>query len=185
MDHSLVARTLRILGVVSRIGRVGFVTTVLLPAGLLCLAYEPLAVAQAAHEHQHAGAAVANLQLDAGRKWATDAALRSGMAGIRGAFDADHPAIHAGEETDAQYAALADRIQSQVNSIVANCHLPANADTNLHYVIADLSQGAVLMRGQDPARTRHDGAALVHGALIAYGTYFDDPDWVVEPAMKH
>ncbi len=95
------------------------------------------------------------------------------------------PAIHAGKETDAQYAALADRIQSQVNTIVANCHLPEEADVNLHYVIADLSQGAVLMRGQDPVRTRHDGAALVHGALIAYGTYFDDPDWAAEPAMKH
>ena len=145
------------------------------------------ALAQEAHGHQHgqATAAVAQLRLDAGHKWATDASLRSGMAAIRSAFDADHPAIHAGKETDAQYAALADRIQSQVNSIVANCHLPEEADANLHYVIADLSQGAVLMRGQDPARTRHDGAALVHGALIAYGTYFDDPDWVAEPAMKH
>jgi hypothetical protein len=52
-------------------------------------------------------------------------------------------------------------------------------------VIADLSQGALLMRGQDPARSRHDGAALVHGALIAYGKYFDDPDWVAESAMMH
>jgi hypothetical protein len=33
------------------------------------------------------------------------------------------------------------------------------------------------MRGKEPARTRHDGAALVHGALIAYGKYFDDPGW--------
>ena len=30
-----------------------------------------------------------------------------------------------------------------------------------------------------------DGAALVHGALIAYGKYFDDPDWVSETTMKH
>jgi len=143
------------------------------------------AFAQQVHQHQHAGADVANLQLDAGRKWATDASLRSGMAGIRSAFDADHPAIHEGKETDAQYAALADRIQSQVNTIVANCHLPAAADANLHYVIADLSHGVSLMRGQDAALTRHDGAALVHGALMAYGTYFDDPDWVAETAMKH
>jgi beta-galactosidase/beta-glucuronidase len=135
------------------------------------------ALARQEHQHQHVGAAVANLQLNAGHKWATDAPLRSGMAAIRGAFDADHPAIHAGKETDAQYAALAERIQSQVNTIVANCHLPEAADANLHYVIADLSQGANLMRGQDPARTRHDGAALVHGALRAYPKYFDDPDW--------
>jgi hypothetical protein len=40
-----------------------------------------------------------------------------------------------------------------------------------------LLQGVSLMRGKEPARTRHDGAALVHGALIAYGKYFDDPGW--------
>jgi hypothetical protein len=157
----------------------------LLTAGLLSLTTVLPAAAQTAHEHQHAGAAVANLELNAGHKWATDPSLRSGMAAIRSAFDADHPAIHAGKETDAQYAALADRIQSQVNDIVKNCKLPAAADANLHYVIADLSQGAVLMRGQDPARTRHDGAALVHGALIAYGKYFDDPGWTSEAAAKH
>jgi hypothetical protein len=64
-----------------------------------------------------------------------------------------------------------------VNSVVANCRLPPQADANLHYLIADLSQGVSLMRGQDPARSRHDGAALVHGALLAYGQYFDDPQW--------
>ena len=152
-----------------------------------CISVAAPAVAQQAHQHQHgqATAAVGQVQLDAGKKWATDASLRSGMAAIRNAFDADHPAIHAGTQTDAQYDSLADVIQAQVNSIVANCHLPAEADANLHYLIADLSQGVVLMKGQDPARTRHDGAALVHGALNAYGTYFDDPDWVAEPAMKH
>jgi len=152
-----------------------------------CTSIATSVFAQQEHPHQHgqATAAVGQLQLDAGKKWQTDATLRSGMAAIRGAFDADHPAIHAGQETDAQYAALADRIQAQVNSIVANCHLPAEADANLHYVIADLSQGVLLMQGQDPARSRHDGAALVHGALIAYGKYFDDPDWVAETGMKH
>jgi hypothetical protein len=154
---------------------------------IACVSVVAPAVAQQAHQHQHgqATAAVGQVQLDAGKKWTTDASLRSGMAAIRGAFDADHPAIHAGTETDAQYAALADAIQSQVNSIVANCHLPAEADANLHYLIADLSQGVALMKGQDAARTRHDGAALVHGVLIAYGKYFDDPGWAAEPAMKH
>lgn len=143
------------------------------------------ASAQHSHEqHRQQSAAVQQLQLDAGRKWATDAALRAGMAGIRSAFDADHAAIHDGRESDAQYAALADRIQSQVNQIVAQCQLPPAADANLHLVIADLSVGADLMRGQDPARSRHDGAALVHGALVAYGQYFDDPDWSAGAAAK-
>ena len=137
--------------------------------------------ARAQHEHEHghphesAQPAITQLQFDGERKWPTDASLRSGMAAIHAAFEADHPAIHAGQETDAQYEALAGRIEDQVNSIVANCKLPPAADANLHYVVADLLQGVSLMRGQDPQRTRHDGAALVHGALIAYGKYFDDP----------
>ena len=145
------------------------------------------AIAQQQHEHEHESgvAAVASIKLDAGRKWATDASLRAGMADVRAAFDADHPAIHGGQQTDAQYEALAARIESQVNSIVANCRLPPQADANLHYLIADLSQGVSLMRGQDPVRSRHDGAALVHGALRAYGEFFDDPSWSAEPPANH
>jgi hypothetical protein len=135
-----------------------------------------------AHEHLHeqTGAAVTRLELNAGAKWATDESLRSGMAAIRGAFDADHGAIHAGKESDAQYAVLADRIERQVQAIVANCKLPAEADANLHYIVADLLQGVSLMRGADPQRLRHDGAALVHGVLRAYPQYFDDADWQAE-----
>ena len=108
-----------------------------------------------------------------GRHWPTDTSLRNGMA----AFDADHAAIHAGRQTDAQYDALASTIEHQVQAIVANCKLPPDADAQLHYVVGDLLQAVNLLRGGDPARSRHDGARLVHGALNAYGKYFDDPGW--------
>jgi hypothetical protein len=144
---------------------------------------------QPAHEHEEhhqAGdsALVGKLALDDGKRWPTDASLRSGMGSIRAAFDADHGAIHAGKQTDAQYDALAARIEREVNSIVANCKLPAAADVQLHYVVGDLLAGVALMRGGDPAKSRHAGAARVHGALRAYGKYFDDPDWA-EDAGGH
>lgn len=150
-------------------------------ASLTLLAAAPNIVL-AQHEHgQHAvhgtAGAVAQLRLNDGSKWQTDAALRSGMANVRAAFDADHPAIHAGKQTDAQYLTLATRIEQQVDTIVANCRLPADADANLHLVVADLLLGVSLMRGEDPKRSRHDGASLVHGALTEYGQYFDDPEW--------
>lgn len=152
----------------------------------LMAAVPNLALAQ--HEHQQhkmhgSGGAVAQLQLNDGRKWQTDASLRTGMAHIRAAFDVDHPAIHAGKQTDGQYATLATRIDQQVQSILANCRLPADADANLHFIVADLLQGVSLMRGEDTARSRHDGAALVHGALQAYGQYFDDPEWKPDTPM--
>jgi hypothetical protein len=139
-------------------------------------AHAPATGETAKHAHEHdAGAAVAGLKLDAGRRWATDATLRAGMASIRRAFDADHADIHAGRETDAQYDALAARIQTEVDGIVRNCRLPPAADANLHLVIADLLAGAQMLRGQGAVASRHDGAARVHGALLAYGKYFDDP----------
>jgi hypothetical protein len=153
----------------------------------------PARVAFAQHEHgepsqhaqhQAAEAAVAQLQLNGSAKWVTDASLREGMAGIRAAFDADHPAIHAGKQSDAAYAALATRIDQQVKSIVANCRLPAEADANLHFVIADLLQGVSIMRGEVPANSRHDGAAMVHQALNAYGRFFDDPTWKPDAPMQ-
>lgn len=147
--------------------------------GMLAVLASPAVRAQHDHEHGHehdtSAAAVAQLKLDGEKKWPTDASLRSGMAAIHAAFEADHPAIHAGKATDAQYDALAARIETQVNSIVANCKLPPAADANLHFVVADLLQGVGLMRGQDPQHSRHEGAARVHGALKAYGRYFDDP----------
>jgi hypothetical protein len=154
----------------SRIARFAFV------AALAALGTTATALAQQ-HEHEASAAAVASLKLDGDRKWPTDASLRQGMAAIHAAFETDHPAIHAGSETNEQYAALAATIEAQVNTIVANCKLPPEADANLHFVIADLLQGVTLMRGEDPARSRHDGAARVHGALRAYPTFFDDPDW--------
>jgi hypothetical protein len=148
---------------------------------LLALAGAPVALAQHDHEHGHQhgsmAAAVASMQLDGDAKWPTDPPLRAGMAAIHAAFESHHPAIHAGTETDAQYETLAGVIEEQVNAIVANCRLPPEADANLHYAVADLVAGVALMRGRDPARTRHDGAALVHGALLAYARFFDHPQW--------
>ena len=151
-------------------------------------AEQPAATGHQAEHHAHGDAAaplVSRLELDKnGQRWPTDASLRAGMADIRAAFDADHPAIHAGRQTDAQYDALAGRIEGHVNTIVAQCKLPPEADAQLHYVVGDLLQGVSLMRGSDPSRTRHDGAHRVHVALNAYGRYFDDPAWA-EAAQDH
>ena len=139
--------------------------------------------AQEKHAHTHSTAGVAQLQLNAGNRWTTDAPLRSGMAAVRKSFEADHPAIHAGKQTAAQYQALAARIEKEVQSIVANCKLPADADANLHYIVADLMQGVGLMRNGDTAESRHEGASLVHGALNAYARFFDDPMWTPLEAL--
>ncbi len=117
------------------------------PSAAIVLLFAAAAVFQtnaaepsAGHDHAHhgSGALVAQLALDHGKPWATDAALRAGMAAVRDAFEADHARIHDGAQTDEQYEALADRIETQVNRMVAKCRLPPEADAQLHYVLGDL-----------------------------------------------
>ncbi len=158
---------------------------------LLAMLVIASAVATAApteHEHSahgHSGAQtalVSQMELNEGARWQTDAALRAGMLEVRTLFDAHHSRIHAGTQSEAQYDELASALEKAVNRIVEQCQLPAAADAQLHYVVGDLLRGVALMRGSDPAHSRHDGAALVHGALNAYGKFFDDPSWTVQGA---
>ena len=134
-------------------------------------------VAFAAGPHSHAARADATLehQLDHGRRWGPAPALRAGMARIRDAMGAALPRIHAGSMPPAEYAALADRVQMQVDYVVENCRLPEEADLQLHLVLAQILDGVAVMKNPDADRA--EGAAMVVRALNAYGVAFDHADW--------
>jgi hypothetical protein len=136
----------------------------------------PSLAAGDAHEHGH-GAGAAKLELNHGKKWQTDAALRKGMEGIRSALAADLEAIHGNKATAKQYKALAKRIEGEVAGIVQNCKLEPEADAQLHVVIAELVEGAEAMEGKHKAGARRAGAERVAKALNAYGEHFDHAGW--------
>ena len=123
----------------------------------------------------HAGTgAVAELTLNDSQKWPSDAALREGMTEIRATLRASLGQIHGGIFSAAEYAALADRVESQVDDVVRNCRLPPEADAQLHLVIADILDGAEMMRKDNG---RIEGAIKLMRTLHAYGDYFDHPGW--------
>jgi hypothetical protein len=150
----------------------GFLLAAAVAAGL---ALAPVAVLYAADTHQH-GAAPAKLTLDHGKRWATDAPLRTGMSTIRGALAPKLPAIHKGALTPAEYQALGGTVEAQVAEIVATCKLEPAADANLHLIVADLVAGADAMQGKSRSKPAA-GAAQVVRALDQYGRYFDHPGW--------
>lgn len=130
----------------------------------------------AAHSHEH-GSAVASLQLNAGQKWATDAALRQGMHNIRQTMAASLHEIHENRLSAKNYATLAGKVTHEVGEIVANCKLAPEADAQLHLIVADLLAGAEQMAGKTKTENRQRGAVGVIGALEKYGTYFADRDF--------
>lgn len=147
-----------------------------LPAVLVLLAGAAVA-AEPAHTHAgHAGHAGHNaLTLDHGRPWATDATLRQGMAHIRAAIADALPGIHHGTASADDYRALAAKVEGDVGSIFAGCHLPPAADAQLHIVLSQVVDGVDRMRNGDSDAARHAGVERVIHALDAYGKHFDDP----------
>lgn len=134
------------------------------------------ATAWAAAEHAHGQDAHA-LELNAGKKWATDDPLRQGMTKIRDAVDAKLPAVHRGKMSTAQYDALGRQIDTQIAYIVGNCKLDPKADAVLHLILADLNEGNEILQGKQAKQARSDGVVKVVHALGQYGSYFDHPGW--------
>lgn len=128
--------------------------------------------------HQgHANAAQpapANLTLDQGRKWATDAALRRHMGELRADLAQYREAILADRLTPAQSAALAQAIERRVAAIMTDCNLEPRADANLHLVMAELVQAADILQGKAMHEPRK-GATRAVRATTMYATYFDHP----------
>ena len=125
----------------------------------------PVAYGQAAHNHEHA-AAEANLVLNQGKKWPTDAPLRQGMENIRAALGGGM-----------KYGALAKKVNAEVAGIVQNCKLEPEADAQLHIVIAEIMAGVEAMEGKVKGETPSAGAEKIGKALNAYGEHFDHAGW--------
>lgn len=135
--------------------------------------------ALAADEHSHGASAEApahSITLDKGRRWATDAPLRQGMAEIRAALEKKHPEAARGAMGAADYAALGASIEKNVAFIVANCKLSPEADRNLHVVVAELVGAADDLQGKAQAAPAEGFHKAVRAANL-YGRYFDHPGW--------
>lgn len=153
------------------------VSSVLLATYILAISATAHAAANAeGHDHHSHGEAPQELQLNAGKKWATDAPLRQAMGGINQAMATALPRIHRQDFGKAEYQALAKTVRDHVGHAVAHCQLEPKADAMLHLVIADLLAGAEAMEGEN-GEARHDGAVRVLRALRSYGNYFRHPGW--------
>jgi len=133
------------------------------------------ASAAAPHGHEGHGVPAIEMKLNHGQKWQTDEALRTGMSRIRDKLEASLPLIHDGRYSAAEFTALADHVQEQVDYVVANCELPEEADLELHVALALLLDGINVMKGQGG---QEQGAVAIVQALNAYGDHFEHPGWV-------
>jgi hypothetical protein len=134
-------------------------------------------LAAASHDHSHGDAAPASggLTLDHGRKWQTDAPLRTRMTAIGDEVRAALGPVHDKRYRDADFDALAERIGAQVDGIAAECRLPEAVDAQLHIVLADIIAATDAMKGRKGGRV--SGVVAMLGVLDRYQAHFDHPGW--------
>ncbi|AAZ98108.1 conserved hypothetical protein [Thiobacillus denitrificans ATCC 25259] len=155
--------------------------TVLLSAFALAASTGVHAAERADHPHHgEGGADVQKLELNAGRKWATDAPLRQAMSDINRAMTEAVPLIRKDQLDAAAYQALAATVKQKVAYAVEHCKLEPRADAMLHVLLADLMAGAEAMEGKT-GHPRREGALQVLQALDAYGRYFQHAGWQAPP----
>lgn len=132
------------------------------------------------HHHHHGDhhAGELELALDDGKRWATDDSLRTGMERMLEVFGQAHDDFRLGALDKAGAAALADQVDEQVKFIFANCNLPADADAELHKLLAAAFSASATLRESD---NPHDGLHELHLVLKAYGEHFDHPGWRAKP----
>lgn len=128
----------------------------------------------APHGHDGHGAPAIEMKLNNDRKWQTDEALRTGMSRIHAELGTALPLIHSGRYSAAEFSALGDRVQEQVDYVVANCKLPEEADLQLHVALTQVLDGISAMKGKTG---QEQGAIAILQALNAYGDHFDHPGW--------
>lgn len=160
----------------------------LLMLSLAVLAYAALAMASShdghhdhhhhhGHDHgEHAGAdhALSQLSLNDGKKWATDAPLRREMGKVRKLVSDKKSAVKKKSLGDEDFSQLAGQVHSSIMTMFKECKLPADADANLHIVLAEMLAGVSGMKGEMSEVPREKGYEQVLQALNAYHSHFED-----------
>lgn len=136
----------------------------------------PLAVASSDHD-KHGAGAPHKLELNAGKKWATDKPLRKAMSAMRKSVVDTLAAVHGGKAAPSTFDAAAKVVAAELSYAIANCKLDPKADAQLHVVIGDIMKGAEALEGKRAGVPQADGLVEVARALNAYGAHFNHPGW--------
>ena len=128
---------------------------------------------QHSHEHEHESTAQ-SLVLDNGAKWQIDQSLHLGMVKIKQALVENLDAIHYDKFSAAQYAALAEQVDQQLSYLFEHCKLPAQADAQLHILLAKVMGASARMK---KSVGQKQGAVAIIQTLQDYPKYFDDANW--------
>lgn len=129
------------------------------------------------HEHGHESAKPPQLMLNNGKKWATDAPLRTGMTRIRSTLNAKLKSIRDGTLSNDETRSLSQAILKETGFIFQNCKLTPKADAVLHVILSQIIEGANALDAPVKKADSLRASDQIAKALNEYGQYFDHNGW--------
>ena len=134
-----------------------------------------VAMAADKHEHEHQpGPDDHSVEAKVGKKYESDAPLRSYMGKIRADVQSALDQVHQGRMKDKDYQILAQKTDQSVQSIFKECKLTAEADAALHGILAKIMAGSAAMKSGTSSEARREGLLKVSDGLKSYGKTFTD-----------
>src|SRR5690554_7682659 len=127
--------------------------------------------------HSHGHEVHGTMELNQGRSWETDAALRQGMGALHQIVSTGLERAHANALKADEYKKMSGEIMTQFTYIVENCDLEPEADAQLHILLGNIVQGVEIIEGKVSGKQAEDGLISMAQALNSYGSHFDHPSW--------
>ncbi|MFN4289842.1 MAG: hypothetical protein ACK4E7_03065 [Permianibacter sp.] len=124
--------------------------------------------AEVTEHHHHDRAPEPPLKLNAGQRWETDVPLREAMMRIRQCTYSTEALQKAQGLGVTQAATLSKTIQDGIAYMVANCHLPQDADATLHMLIGRLASAAERIGQDERCADADSGHAATVPAVLRF-----------------
>ncbi|MBP9709238.1 MAG: hypothetical protein KBD78_16505 [Oligoflexales bacterium] len=112
-----------------------------------------------------------------GKKYESDAPLRTHMSAIRTEMQSKIGDIHSGRVKDEDYQRLSEKIDTSIQSIFKDCKLKPEADAALHTILTEIMAGSAAMKTGPKTEARPQGFLKVIKGLDSYGQMFNHAGW--------
>ena len=162
-------------------------TAKIIVASILLFAVSNTALAEDSKKHaaepnahaNHGKAIDSSLELNSGKKWPTDQAMRQGMEKIHKFVLEAIPKSKGKNAPDLTDKTVADGIKSEIDKVIANCKLSPKADSTFHVILADVLGGVANLKGDGGIiRKPSDSYAQIAKGLNNYNNFFDHPGFI-------
>lgn len=128
------------------------------------------------HEHHDSNKLEQSLNLNNGKKWSTDKALRTNMSEIHKDLKKILEKTKSNKVAISDYQLFGKNLNDNINNIFKNCKLEPKADAQLHVIMAELLKASKELTSTSMIAKKKEAAHDILSNYKKYLKYFDSEE---------